>query len=209
MLSRLLPVLFLWLLTTAGFAQTPRLYLKFDNNLSDSSGAGIITSVSPNAGFTPTYAADRFGVANKAIVFPTISSNSLQLTASSLVGNSNQALGLRNAGGTNTSFTLSAWVKLSSLISWYNTIFGNIGSGTGTLFAGFDINNGKSSLSFDMAGSPMTSSIDSGAADLWFHFVLVNDAAAGTERIYLNGVPDLTKTSSADRKSTRLNSSHG
>ena len=44
------------------FAQTPRVYLKFDGNLTDSSTAGLVTSVAASAGFTPTYAADRFNV---------------------------------------------------------------------------------------------------------------------------------------------------
>ena len=95
------------------FAQTPRVYLKFDGNLTDSSTAGLVTSVTASAGFTPTYAADRFNVASRAVVFT--GGQSLQLVASSLPGNSNQALGLRNAGGTNTSFTLTAWVYFTSL----------------------------------------------------------------------------------------------
>ena len=104
-LSRnLLPLLALLLLSVNGFGQTPRVFLKFDGNLTDSSGAGIITTVAPNSGFTPTYNTDRFNVASKAIVFT--GGQSLLLYASSAIGNSNQALGLRN-GGANTSFTLT------------------------------------------------------------------------------------------------------
>src|SRR4051812_7545611 len=97
------------------FAQTPRVWLKFDGDLADSSGAGIITSVATSGTFT--YAADRFGVAGKAIQFPTAGAASLQLIASSLLNDSNQALGLRNASGTNTSFTLCAWVYVNSVSS--------------------------------------------------------------------------------------------
>ena len=72
---------------------------------------GIVTAVTPNSGFTPTYAADRFGVASKAVVFT--GSQSLQIVSGAV--NSNEAFGLRNAGGTNTSFTLAAWVYFTSL----------------------------------------------------------------------------------------------
>ena len=48
-------------------AQTPRVYLKFDGDLTDSSVAGIVTTISPSAGFTPTYTTDHNGVANGAI----------------------------------------------------------------------------------------------------------------------------------------------
>src|SRR5436190_10372998 len=127
--------------TVGAQAQTPRVFLKFDGNLTDSSGAGVITSTAVSPGFSPTYTTDRNGVASRALVFT--SSSSLQLLASSLPGNSNQALGLRNATGTNTSFTLAAWVKFTSLGSGqgYSTIFGNLGSGAGTLHVGLDIDS--------------------------------------------------------------------
>lgn len=101
------------------FSQTPRVYLKIDNTnpgvnppLKDYSSAGIITSVTA-AGFAPTYTTDRNGAANQALVVP--GDASLQLIASSLPGNSNLALGLRNAGGTNTSFTLTGWAYFKSV----------------------------------------------------------------------------------------------
>ena len=100
-------------------AQTPRVYLKIDNTnpgvnppLKDYSSAGIITSVTA-AGFAPTYTTDRNGAANQALVVP--GDASLQLIASSLPGNSNLALGLRNAGGTNTSFTLTGRAYFKSV----------------------------------------------------------------------------------------------
>jgi hypothetical protein len=119
-------------------------HLKFDGNLTDSSGAGIITSVTPNAGFSPTYAADRFGVASRAVVFT--GSQSLQLVAAATVGNSYQALGLRNAGGTNTSFTLSAWVfHEPRQRAGYSTVFGNTGKARARRMRGFS-GNGSCTL---------------------------------------------------------------
>ncbi len=198
---RLLAVFIFCGLGAPGFGQTPRLYLKFDGNLADSSAAGVITSVTglkaapvttdPPVPWTPTFGADRFGTANKAIVFT--GSQSLQLVASALPGNSNQALGLRNAGGTNTSFTLTAWVKMNSLLTWYNTIFGNLGSGAGTLNAGFYINSGQTNFSF---GTDHTSSISSAVAGTWYHVAFVCDSVAGTQRVYVNGVPELALTAS-------------
>ena len=85
---RLLAVFIFCCLAGLGFGQTPQLYLKFDGNLTDASGTGIITAVTPNAGWVPTYGPDRFGVANKAIVFA--GAQSLQLVAGALPGNSNQ-----------------------------------------------------------------------------------------------------------------------
>ena len=47
---RSLPVLVAcWLCADSTFAQTPRVYLKLDANLTDSSVAGIITSINPSA----------------------------------------------------------------------------------------------------------------------------------------------------------------
>src|SRR5687768_11901284 len=115
--------------------QSPRAYFKFDGNLTDSSGAGVITSVTQSG--SVTFTTDRHGQAGKAVAFA--GSASLQLVASSLLNNSNQALGLR--GG---SFTLSAWAYFNSVSSQgYNTVFGNRGSGAGTLHAGLGLNSDK------------------------------------------------------------------
>ena len=195
---RILPVLLFSWLSVLGFSQTPQLHLKFDGDLSDASTAGIITSVVPNAAWTPAYTTDRFGVANKAIAFT--GSQSLQLR-SALANNSNQALGLRNPGGPVASFTLSAWVKLSSLLSWYNTIFGNIGTGTGTLHAGFYINTGKTKL---LDPIETNSSFDSGVVGVWFHVVFVYDAATGSQRVYLNGIPDSARVTANTIKAADL-----
>src|SRR5436190_9582787 len=116
-------------------AQSPRVYLKFDGDLADSSGANIITTVAMSAGFVPTYTTDRNGVGNGAIVMP--GSASLELIAGALVTDSNQALGLRSGAG-GSPFTLTAWVTANflSVASGYNVIFGNTGTGAGTLHAG-------------------------------------------------------------------------
>lgn len=177
-------------------AQTPRVYLKFDGDLSDSSGTGIITSVTASTGFTPTYVADRFGVANKAIQFPTTGAASLQLIASSLLNNSNQALGLRNASGTNTSFTLCAWVYFNGVGSGqgYNTVFGNLGTGAGTLHAGLNTNSDKTHFGFD--GNDVSGGACSLVGGQWYHLAFVYDTTATNgQRVYVNGIPDVTRTS--------------
>lgn len=183
----------LWVLASLAHGQTPRAWLRFDGTLTDSSGAGIVTSVTPSSGFTPTYAADRNGVASRALVFT--GGQSLELIASSLVGNSNQALGLRNAGGTNTSFTLMAWIYVPSFSGQgYNTVFGNAGSGTGTLHAGLNVNDDNTHFGFD------SNDVNGGACSLatnqWYHLAFVYDTTASNgQRVYVNGVPDVTRTS--------------
>ena len=156
------------------FAQTPRVYLKFDGNLTDSSTAGLVTSVTASAGFTPTYAADRFNVASRAVVFT--GGQSLQLVASSLPGNSNQALGLRNAGGTSTSFTLSAWVYFTSLGSGqgYSTVFGNmlanpaVTTEASVLHAGLNTGGDKGHFGFNN-GNDATGATAAMVTGQWYH----------------------------------------
>jgi hypothetical protein len=192
--------------------QTPRVFLKFDNNLTDSSGAGIISSVTPSTGWTPTYATDRKGTANGAIVFS--SGRSLQLVASALPADSNQALGLRNAAGTNTSFTLAAWVAFDAVGSGqgYHTLFGNMTtSGTpttdpGVLHAGLNLNSDKAHFGFnngnDVNGATAATNGSTGTR-IWYHLAFVYDTAALTsgggtapsQRIYINGVPEVTRWS--------------
>src|SRR5687767_4219757 len=113
-------------------AQTPRLYLNFNGNVSDTSRAGVITGVTPSTGWTPAFQPGRNTGAGQALDLTTAGARSLQLVAASLPGNSNQALGLRSPTATNTSFTLSAWIYCSQVSGGYNTVFGNLGSGTGT-----------------------------------------------------------------------------
>ena len=173
-------------------AQTPRLRLPFDGNLNDNSGAGVVTSITPSVGYTPTYATDRNGNAGAAIVFT--GGQSLQLVASSLQGNSNQALGLRASDGSNTSFTLSAWVYFTALGGGqgYSTLFGNSGSGAGTLHAGLNNNSDRTHFGFD------GNDLNGGAANLvvnqWYHIAFVYDTTLGNgQRIYINGIPDATR----------------
>ena len=180
-------------LTATTFAQTPRVYLKFDGNVNDSSGAGIVTSVTPSAGWTlvsTDFQGDRFGVSSRALRIST-GSRSLQLIAASLPGDSNQALGLRNAAGTNTSFTLSAWIFCTGVNNGYNTVFGNLGTGAGTLHAGLGSNTDKMHLGFD--GNDVTGATASIPASFWHHVAFVYDAAAQTQRIFINGVPEVTR----------------
>jgi hypothetical protein len=176
-------------------AQTPRAWLKFDGDLTDASGAGIVTNVTPSAGFTPTYAADRTGTDSKAIVFT--GGQSLQLVAANMIGNSNEALGLRNAAGTNTSFTLTAWVYFTSLGSGqgYSTVFGNLGTTeNGTLHAGLNSNAAVTHFGFnnnDLNGAPAVL-----VTNQWYHIAWVYDTSASNgQRIYVNGIPDATRTS--------------
>ncbi len=179
-----------------GFGQAPRAYFKFDGNTNDASAAGIVTAVTPNSGFTPTYGADRFGT-GQAIIFS--GSQSLQLVASSIVGNSNEALGLRNAGGT-ASFTLSAWINGTSIdiSQGYNTVFGNLGSGVGTLHAGLGAGSTNSKGHFGFDGNDVTGVTTSVAASNWFHLSFVYDAVAQTQKIYINGVPEIVRTGVAN-----------
>lgn len=176
-------------------AQTPVLHLRFNGNLSDSSPTPrVITAVTPNSGFTPSYALDRNNSNSQgALVFT--GGQSLQLVASSLPGNSNQALGLRNASGTNTSFTLATWVMFTSLGSGqgYSTIFGNLGSGAGTLRAGLNNNSDKTHFGFD--NNDLNGGASSLVTNVWYHFAVTYDGSVnGTQRIYINGIPDATRT---------------
>lgn len=184
------------LLAISAPAQTPTAYFPFDNNTTEGSGSGI--TITPSAGFTPTYAADRNNIASRAIVFT--GGQSLQLV-SSLAGNSNQTLGLRNAGGTNTSFTLSAWVYFTSSGSGqgYSTIFGNLGSGAGTLHAGLGSDSANVHFGFD--GSDVNGATVGVSNNVWYHVTYVYDTTpttsgggtAPSQRIYINGVPEVTR----------------
>ncbi len=193
-------LLFLSFLCAQG--QTPRVYLKFDGNLSDSSSAALITAVTPSAGFVPTYAADRFNIASKAVVFT--GAQSLQLVASTLPGNSNLALGLRNAGGTSTSFTLTAWVYFTSLGSGqgYSTIFGNVLANpavtteASTLHAGLNTNSDKAHFGFNNAND-VTGATAAMVAGQWYHVAFVYNASGTTQRIFVNGVPEVSRVSSS------------
>ncbi len=175
-------------------AQTPKLLMKFDGTLTDSSGAGLITTVTPN--FSATYAADRFNVAGKALTFA--GAQSLRLSAASASGNSNQALGLRNAGGTNTSFTLASWVYFTNIGAGqgYSTIFGNIGSGTGTLHAG--AGNATAFGHFGFDGNDANGITTSMVTGQWYHVAFVYNAAATEQRIYINGMPEIVRTGVTD-----------
>ena len=158
-------------------AQTPRVYLKFDGDLADASAAAIVTSVSPSSGFTPTYATDRNGMANGAIAMP--GSGSLELIAAALPADANTALGLRGGAG-GSPFTLSAWVYANSLsaLSGYNVIFGNTGTGAGTLHAGFQ--NNRAHFGFDQ--SDATGAAATADQAKWYHLAFVYDGTS--QRIY-------------------------
>ncbi|MES2568797.1 MAG: lamin tail domain-containing protein [Verrucomicrobiota bacterium] len=173
-------------------AQTPRLHLKFDGNLGDSSTAGVITSISVN-GFTPTYTSDRKGQSAKALLMP--GSGSLQLLAAALPGNSNEALGLRNAAGTNISaYTLAGWVYFEGVGAGqgYNTLFGNLGSGAGTLHAGLGLNSDKAHFGFE--GNDANGTVGAITPGIWFHMVFVYNPAENSQRIYINGIPEIKRT---------------
>ena len=191
---RFVPLALMSCLAVVAHAQQPRAYLKFDGDLADSSGAGIITAVTPSAGFVPTFTTDRNGQPNQAIVFT--GSQSLQLVADSLPGNSNQALGLRNAAGTNTSFTVAAWVYFDSVSGQgFNTIFGNAGSGAGTLHAGLGSNSSFAHFGFD-AGNDANGANVGIVAGQWYHLAFVYTLNDASQRIYINGVPEIVRFSS-------------
>src|SRR6476620_924009 len=130
---RLLLSAFATLLCSAlTYAQAPRLFLRFDGDLADSSGnpvAGL--SLVPSAGYTAAYTSDRNGQPNKALLVP--GSASLQVLVASAPGSSEDPLGVR--GSATTPFTLAAWVSFDGVGGGqgFNTIFGNTGSGDGTL----------------------------------------------------------------------------
>ena len=177
-------------------AQTPRVYLKLDGDLSDSAVAGIITTITPN-GFAPTYTTDRNGVANGALVLP--GSASLELIAAALPTNSNEALGLRSAG-VGVPFTLSAWVYANSLtaVSGYNMIFGNAGSGAGTLHAG--LFNNRAHFGFDSNDANGIAAVLDQVK--WYHVAFVYDGTS--QRIFINGVPEVTRVATNTLKAANL-----
>ena len=195
--------LFACLVCQPASAQVPRVYLKFDGNLNDSSGAGIITTVSPVT-ITPGqpapsdgYTFDRFGVDGKALILP--GSASLELIAAALPADSNQALGLRS-GLAGSPFTLSAWVYANSLsaASGYNIIFGNAGSGAGTLHAGYLTN--RAHFGFD--SNDATGAVNTFEAAKWYHLAFVYDGTS--QRIYVNGIPEITRVATNTLKAANL-----
>ena len=203
-------VLVLVLSCLSALGQAPKAYFSFDNNLTDTSGAGLGTTAVPNSGWTPAYTADRNGVANKALVIA--GSQSLQLTCSTLLNNSNQALGLRNAGGTNTSFTLVAWVYFASAGSGqgYSTVFGNMltvpatTTEVGTLHAGLNTGATTGHFGFNNAND-VTGATTSLSTGIWYHVAFVYDTTltggsgtAPAQRIYINGIPEVTRWGVAD-----------
>jgi len=183
-------------LLTVAAAQTPRAYFAFDGNTNDTSGAGVITSVVASGTPALSYTTGHNG--GQAIVFS--GGQSLQLVASSLLNNSNEALGLRTAAGANTSFTLSAWVLFTSSGSGqgYSTIFGNTGSGTGTLHAGLNTNSANVHFGFD--GNDVNGGTYGVSNSVWYHVAFVYDTTltggsgtAPAQRIYINGIPEVTR----------------
>ncbi len=109
-----------------------------------------------------------------------------------MVGNSNEALGLRSATG-NTSFTLSAWAYFTNItgLAGYNTLFGNLGSGAGTLHAGLGSNVPRSHFGFD--GNDANGITTAVVANQWYHLAFVYDAASQSQRIYINGIPEIVR----------------
>lgn len=194
--SRLFAALcaFILVLVSPTQAQTPRVLLKFNGNLTDSSGTGIVTSVTSSASWTPTYNTDRNGNLSSAIDFTSSGARSLQLIASSLPGNSNQALGLRSASGVSTSFTLSAWIYCSTVTgSGYNTVFGNTGTGAGTLHAGLGSGVDRAHFGFD--GNDVNGATAAIAGNVWYHVAYIYNADTQTQRIFVNGVPEVSRSS--------------
>src|SRR5688500_2001215 len=64
-LALLLAAFFAFVLPTQ--SQTPRVLLRFNGYVSDSSGAGVVTTVTPSAGWIPGFQADRAGTAGAAL----------------------------------------------------------------------------------------------------------------------------------------------
>ena len=191
-------LLLAWLGCLPLFAQVPRVYLKFDGNLTDASGAGIITAVTPSAGFSPSYTTDRNNVANGAMVMT--GAASLELIAAALPTDSNLALGLRGGGG-GSPFTLTAWVYASFLgvASGDNVVFGNTGTGAGTLHAG--INTTRAQMSFS-GGSDATGAATALDQAKWYHLAFVYDGTS--QRVYVNGIPEVTLTAANTLKVSNL-----
>ena len=190
-LPRLLSSAFATLLCSVfTYAQAPRLFLRFDGDLADSSVnpvAGL--SLAPSAGYTAAYASDRNGQPNKALVVP--GSASLQVLVPSTPGSSEDALGVR--GSATTPFTLAAWVSFDGVGAGqgFNTIFGNTGSGAGTLHAGLGNNADKAHFGFDN-GNDANGAVVSFGGGVWYHVAFVFDGSS--QRVYINGVPEVTRT---------------
>ncbi len=191
-------LLFLFICVRAQ-AQLPKAYFSFDGNVTDTSGAGLGTTAVPSSGWTPTYVADRFGVAGKAIDISS-GSKSLQLTTTANPGNSNLSFGLRNVPGTNTSFTLTAWVYFSSTAG-YSTVFGNLGmTEAGTLHAGLNTGSTLTHFGFN-AGNEVNGATAGLNTGVWYHLAFVFDTVAlpsgsqatASQRIFINGVPEVTR----------------
>ncbi|MEO7319015.1 MAG: LamG-like jellyroll fold domain-containing protein, partial [Chthoniobacteraceae bacterium] len=140
---------------------------------------------------------DRNGVANGAIVMP--GSASLELIAAAFPTDANQALGLRSGSG-GSPFTLTAWVYANTLgaASGYNVIFGNTGTGVGTLHAGFATN--RAHLGFDQNDATgAAATLDQGK---WYHLAFVYDGTS--QRVYVNGIPEITRVATNTLKASNL-----
>ena len=72
----------------------------------------------------------------------------------------------------------------------FNTLFGNAGSGPGTLHAGLGSDSDKTHFGFD--GSDANGSVVAVSSGVWYHLAFVFDGTA--QRIYINGVPEVTRT---------------
>jgi hypothetical protein len=143
------------------------------------------------AGYTPTYATDRNGTANGALVFS--GGQSLTLETSSLPGNSNQALGCdMRAGRTRRSRCARGgcsprWAAARATARF----FGNAGSGAGTLHAGLNTNAAVSHFGFD--GNDVNGGSATLVTNVWYHIAFTYDTTASNgQRIYINGIPDVT-----------------
>ena len=100
---------------------------------------------------------------------------------------------------TTGSFSVSTWVRLSSLTGWRTAV-----SQDGVNISGFWLQFGQSlgnKFSFTMNASDATSgtafralSTTVAAANTWYHLVAVRDKQAGTMRLYVNGVLEGTTT---------------
>jgi hypothetical protein len=167
------------------------IHYSFNNTLNDGSGNNLNAVL---YGDPLTYAADRFGRANQAAVFP-------GPTNSVIVGTPSISEKI-----TGFPFSVSLWFKTASVIDYQTLVRADGGEsssysgfwlqvgvgGEGTLSFSFGDNTSNTSSSRNTITTPAVFS-----ADTWYH-VAVNVRGANDMEFYINGVKNTACTYSGD-----------
>jgi hypothetical protein len=165
---------------------------------------------------TVTTAADTASNANNPYLLssPTVGQNPAALTGGASWTNDPSRGGVLTLDGgtgraetsgavldTTASFSVSAWVKLSSIPTYNATIAAQDGVVNSAFYLQYNITNGSPSWSFSMpqsdgAGGQWRTAIAPGATTGWTHLVGVYNAVSHDLELYVNGVLSAISTGS-------------